>query len=125
MASRRLEDLHPDIQYLAAKHIVLCHAEGIELLIYCTFREPKEQEELYAIGRTKPGRKVTWTRKSKHNETMDGKPAAMAYDCVPIVKGKAVWDNQELYRKVAEIGESLGLTWGGRWKGKDSPHFEL
>ena len=125
MASRRLEDLHPDIQSLAAKHIKLCRQAGIDLLIYCTYRSQTEQKTLYAQGRTKPGARVTWTLKSKHGNTMDGKPASLAYDCVPIVKGKAVWSDRELYAQVGKLGEEIGLKWGGRWKSPDSPHFEL
>ena len=31
-----------------------------------------------------------------------------------------------LYCQLGEIGESLGLSWGGRWHSiKDYPHFEL
>lgn len=26
---------------------------------------------------------------------------------------------------IGNIGESLGLTWGGRWLSPDAPHFEL
>jgi peptidoglycan LD-endopeptidase CwlK len=125
MASRRLEDLHPAIQAKAAEHIKACEWAGIQLLIYCTYRSAAEQKSLYAQGRTKPGAKVTWTLKSKHSNTMDGKPASLAYDCVPILKGKAVWSDQELYAKVGNIGKKIGLTWGGDWKVRDSTHFEI
>lgn len=126
MASRRLEDLHPSIQPLAARLIVECRKAGIDLLIYCTYRSPAEQAELWELGRSKPGRKVTWTRRSKHNNEANGKPAALAFDCVPLVGGKAAWDDDALYEEVGQIGMRIGLTWGGRWKGKcDKPHFEL
>ena len=29
------------------------------------------------------------------------------------------------WAKVGEMGERLGLEWGGRWKHPDLPHFQL
>lgn len=66
------------------------------------------------------GRKYTNSGggKSKHQY-------GLAVDVVPIVNGKAVWDNVVLWRKVGVIGERLGLRWGGRWKHPYDPgHFE-
>lgn len=125
MSSRSLEDLHPDVQARAAKFLKACKAEGIDVLIYCTYRSAKEQKDLYALGRTKPGKKVTWTLKSKHNNTLEKKPASLAFDCVPLRMGKPDWEASKTYERMGEIGEACGLVWGGRWKGKDSPHFEL
>ena len=72
------------------------------------------------------GAVVTWTLHSKHNqEGPDGKPDSHAFDCVPMSAGKACWFAPEAYRRMGEIGESIGLKWGGRWKQKDCPHFEI
>jgi peptidoglycan L-alanyl-D-glutamate endopeptidase CwlK len=61
---------------------------------------------------------ITWTLKSKH---LVGK----AFDACPVRNGKAWWGApQDVWDKMGEIGESVGLKWGGRWKNKDSPHFE-
>lgn len=126
MASRKLEDLHPDIQPLAAALIKAGKKEGIDILIYCTYRSSQEQAELYAQGRTEPGPKVTWTLSSKHNEVDDvGRPASKAFDCVPIVKGNAVWNDYDLWEKIGFLGKSFGLRWGGDWKYRDCPHFEI
>lgn len=38
----------------------------IDYILTCTRRTQEEQDALYAQGRTKPGKIVTWTRKSKH-----------------------------------------------------------
>lgn len=129
MASRDLNDLHPSIHPLAIKHQAACLAEGIDLLIYCTYRSNDEQNACYAQGRTAPGNIVTNCRggQSKHNNTEGGKPASLAYDCVPCIGGKPQWNDTKLYAKVGAIGESVGLKWAGRWSGKlkETAHFEV
>jgi peptidoglycan LD-endopeptidase CwlK len=128
MASRDLADLRQDVREMAEKHVSACAAEGIQLLIYCTFRSDREQAIEYAKGRTTPGRIVTNAKpgQSKHNHMEDSKPASLAYDCIPLINGKAQWDNTALVNKVGILGESVGLAWAGRWRGKlrESVHFE-
>jgi peptidoglycan LD-endopeptidase CwlK len=91
--------------------------QGIEFIFTCTFRPQPEQDELYAQGRTKPGRIVTWTRNSKHTKRE-------AFDIAVIKNGKITWYADD-YKKPGEIGMNLGLNWGGNFKAKDMPHFEL
>jgi hypothetical protein len=135
MASRDLNDLRQDIRLKAQQHISLCASDGIDLLVYCTHRSYKEQDELYALGRSvikkygKTAKIVTNSRagQSKHNHYEKEIPASLAYDCVPCIHGKPQWDNQALINKVGEHGESVGLLWAGRWSGrlKESVHFEI
>jgi len=131
MASRDLKDLAPHLRAMAERHVAECKVAGIDLLIYCTYRSCEEQDSLYACGRTKSGAKVTNARggQSKHNTTLagSGKPASMAYDCVPCISGKPQWNDSKLYMKVGQIGEAIGLKWAGRWTGslKETAHFEV
>lgn len=130
MASRRLIDLHPDLFPLAERFLDGCHAAGIEVLVTCTYRTLGEQAALYASGRTVPGRIKTNARpgESRHNTLLNGKPAAEAFDIVPMVDGKPVWDAKDpLWQKVGEIGEGVGLEWAGRWtpRKREFPHFQL
>jgi len=62
----------------------------------------------------------TWTLDSKH---IQGK----AIDFVPVnTVGKYWWNApEEVWERMGEIGEENGLKWGGRWKNKDCPHFEV
>lgn len=131
MASRKLSDLHADVKPLAEEFLRRCEANNIDILITCTYRSPKEQNELYAQGRTKPGRIVTNAKagQSNHNTEVNGTPASRAFDVVPLRDGKPVWgtkgDDLALWVKVGEIGESVGLNWAGRWKRfKEFPHLE-
>lgn len=113
MASRSLSDLDPEVHQLATKFLKDCAEAGIDILIYCTYRSPEEQDALYAQGRTKPGRIVTNARggQSWHNHRR-------AFDFVPMVDGKPQWEDKSLYLKAGGIAESVGLEWAGRWTGK-------
>ena len=121
VTSRSLDDLHPRVKALALAHIAACAEHGIDLLVYCTYRDNVAQNLLYAQGRTIPGAIVTNARggDSFHNYRC-------AYDCVPLIAGKPAWDNRNLYFQVGELGEKLGLQWAGRWTGKlkETAHFQ-
>jgi peptidoglycan L-alanyl-D-glutamate endopeptidase CwlK len=144
MASRKLSDLHPLIQPHAQAFIDDCKSQGIDILVTCTWRSHKEQDELYAIGRTKPGRKVTNARagQSAHNFTINDQPASKALDVVPLRHGKPVWgtsgngidndptdddkDDLELWQRVGAIAKCHGFEWAGDWKVfKEFPHLEM
>ena len=109
--SRKVEDLHPKVADLCRKFINACDKEGINVLITSTYRDHASQDALYAQGRTAPGRKVTNARagSSWHNWRC-------AFDFVPIVNGKAMWDDHRTFIRCGEIAESVGLEWAGRWK---------
>lgn len=92
-------------------------AEGIEFKIISGYRSPKEQLELYAQGRTKPGKIVTKLKDSKH---CHGK----AVDVAILKNGKISWDPKD-YARIGQIGVELGLIWGGNWKMRDYGHFEI
>lgn len=96
-------------------------------------RTKQRQAELYAQGRTKPGRVVTGTMNSKHI-------TGHAVDLCPYHDGELKWGNIDLFdqvglamfRAASEIG--VKIRWGADWdrdgnlreKGEtDSPHFEL
>jgi peptidoglycan L-alanyl-D-glutamate endopeptidase CwlK len=140
MASRRIEDLHPDLQPLARRFVELCAERQVDVLITCTWRSNTEQEALYALGRTKPGRRVTNARwgESKHNQTdYADRPAARAFDAVPLLHGKPIWEdprdkdadwtNDFGWRVMGEVAEEVGLVWYGREGApfREAPHFQL
>lgn len=113
MASRYLHDLQPKVQLMAEEFIETCRQNGLDVLIYCTLRSKEEQDKLYAIGRTLPGKIVTNARAgySWHN-------FGCAFDFVPLIAGKPQWDNSALYSRCGIIAEEIGLEWSGRWAGK-------
>lgn len=120
--------MHPDLVKLCYAFLMQCSKQGIKLKITQTYRSVKEQDALYAQGRTAPGPKITNARggQSPHNTTLNGQPAASAFDIVCLdANGKPDW-NSPNFSKAGSVGRSVGLTWGGDFKSiKDMPHFEL
>jgi len=116
--SRDPLELVPELQILYLRFCEEMELAGISHILTCTRRTQEEQDELFAQGRSKPGKIVTWTHNSKH---VEGK----AFDIAVLMNGKVSWDGKD-YEKPGEIGESIGLEWGGNWAGKrDLPHFQL
>jgi peptidoglycan L-alanyl-D-glutamate endopeptidase CwlK len=111
--SRKLEDLLPAVGLRVQKFVDVCEARGIDVLITSTYRDNASQAELFAQGRTRPGKKVTnaLPGQSFHNY-------AVAADFVPLRAGKPQWEDAALFTKCGEIAEMCGLEWSGRWKGK-------
>lgn len=118
--SRKIEDLNETVAAKCKQLIHECDMQGIDLIVTSTYRDFESQEKLYAQGRTDPGAIVTKARggDSIHNYRM-------AFDVVPVVGGKAVWNDNVLWRKIGKIGTDIGLEWGGSWTNfKDFPHFQ-
>jgi peptidoglycan L-alanyl-D-glutamate endopeptidase CwlK len=118
--SRSLDDLLPVVKVKVQKFLDLAKAEGIDLLVTSTYRDHESQNALYAQGRTAAGKIVTNAKagQSFHNWRC-------AVDVVPIVNGKAVWNDNGTWARVGVIGKSVGLEWAGDWKRfKEFPHFQ-
>lgn len=131
MSSRKITDCHPLLQPMVHDFMRKCEMAGVDILITCTWRSPEEQDELYAQGRTKPGHIVTNARagQSAHNAVLNGLPAALAIDVVPLRLGKPVWgtggDDLVLWQKVIKAGEDAGLESASRWtKMREYPHLQ-
>jgi peptidoglycan LD-endopeptidase CwlK len=135
MASKNINDLHPYLAPLCRVFLDRCKAAGLDVSLIFTYRTPVEQDNLYAQGRTLPGSKVTNLKgyQSKHCFTICGAPAAKAFDFGIFEKksllSKRVYiqDGRDpSYTIAGEIGESLGLEWGGRWKSPFDPgHLQM
>jgi peptidoglycan L-alanyl-D-glutamate endopeptidase CwlK len=122
--SRSLIELLPVVRKKVEEFLEYCRQEGIDVLVTSTYRDAESQNELYAQGRTKPGRIVTNAKagQSWHNWRC-------AVDVVPLRNGKPVWgttgEDLKLWMKVGELGERAGLEWAGRWKRfREFPHFQ-
>jgi peptidoglycan L-alanyl-D-glutamate endopeptidase CwlK len=91
-------------------------------------RTAYRQNEMYAQGRTKAGKIITWVdgmkKRSRHQ---DGD----AFDIYAFVEGKASWDIQHLTaiaRHLQAVALTFGveLEWGGDWtKFSDFPHLQI
>ena len=127
---RDITKLHPRLQERFKLLQKKCAQKGIKIRATECLRTAKEQDALYAKGRTAPGSKVTNARggdaKSMHQW-------GIAVDIVIDMDTDKDGDvdirdlyNVKLLNVVGKIGESIGLEWGGSWKSiVDKPHFQL
>lgn len=116
----RLDRLIEPAKSLAKKHIAEANRQGLYVCVVATERTNAEQNALYALGRTKPGKRVTNARggESIHNYRL-------AWDLCPVVDGKLAWNRTDLFDKLGKIAVDLGITWGGNFKlFMDKPHFQ-
>ena len=109
-------NLHPQVLSLVKRLILEC---GESLTIVSTLRTFKEQERLYAQGRTTAGAIVTNAR------------AGESYHCYGLSLDFR-FENDPLFnapywrwKKIGELWESYGGIWGGRFDGlNDLGHLE-
>lgn len=136
MPSRKIQALSAALQPLAREFMIRCVAEGIPVIITCTLRSNQEQTDLYALGRTVKSHVGPWTPEMPLGRTVTNAKAGEskhntgdAFDVGLLdANGDADWDDSNPHwLRMGEIGEEVGLNWGGRWPGKkrDLPHFQL
>lgn len=123
-SSNNLNSLHPYVANLARQFINICSKNNITITIVSAFRSWDEQDTLYAQGRTKAGYIVTDAEGggSYHNW-------GLAFDCAPIVNGAIAWDDTNKFMQMGELGQQIGLEWGGNWTSfavqfVDLPHYQ-
>jgi len=91
---------------------------GVHVRITEVYRDPVRQAKLYAQGRSEPGPIVTWARPGESLHSL-----GRAFDFTFRENGfdaPADW-----WEFAGQIGEWMGLRWGGRFKTPDRPHFEF
>ncbi len=141
----RIATLHPKIRkkvldaYTYVNNKLL--GKGVRLRLAYTTRTNEEQAVMYAQGRTKlfdsTGKRLGVITQAKAGQSIhnyhlafdivllldkdgDGKFESATYEMLDFDKdGKADW------LEVVEYFKSIGFVWGGDWKFKDAPHFEM
>ena len=132
--NKRIETLHPIIRNLVAQAINDCETKGFKVRVTgdgC-LRTWDEQNQLYGHSRTreqliakginpdyaKPNE--TWKTNATGGESWHN--FGLAIDICMIVNNNAVFVPDKV---VVDIFKSYGFAWGGDWKKKDNPHFEI
>lgn len=122
ISNAKISTLHEDFRPKVEKWFDECHEKSILVYVYEGFRTPQRQDQLYAQGRTSPGRIVTNARsgQSFHN-------AGIAIDWVPLRRAdkaegmyEADWTNEEAYA----IGQEIGYKHDLRALSWELPHLE-
>ena len=130
-SKQRLMGVHPKLVHVVERALEL---SPVDFMVVEGFRTLARQQELYAQGRTTPGKIVTWTMNSKH---LTGN----AVDIAPVdATGKVLWEDTQAFDQMAAAmfaaAKELGIPirWGHDWdqdgipreRGEtDGPHFEL
>lgn len=125
-----LVGIHPVL--VKVMKIAIC-GTPVDFTITDGVRTTEQQQKLYAQGRTVPGAIVTncdgVTRKSNHQAKEDG--YGYAVDIYPFVNGKVQVNDAKNLSVIADhiikvaSANGINIQWGGNWKMKDYPHFEL
>ena len=145
MASRKLEDLHPESRKKSTEFLKKAKSEGIDVLVYCTYRSEEEQQVLYMQGRLNRFGITLEELNRKRRElglwelspaeakriVTNAKPwqsahqFGVAIDLVPLHGGKPAWSDVETYKRLGEIAKEFELEWAGKWKRfREMPHFQ-
>lgn len=116
---KNIATLLPQAQEKAREFMRLIKEKGINAKIISGTRTYEEQQVLYDQGRSKPGNVVTNARpgESWHNHSV-------AFDIAIFDDNGKYLEESPFYKMAGEIGESIGLEWGGRWKFVDEPHMQ-
>ncbi len=124
---QRLSTCHADLQRLMTAALEHPDCPSDMTIVY-GHRSNAEQAELYAQGRTKPGRVVTNAKpgQSRHNSW-----PSQAVDVIPYINGRGSWEwdhidpmAEHIKRVAAE--EGVRVTWGGDFRSfRDGAHWEL
>jgi peptidoglycan L-alanyl-D-glutamate endopeptidase CwlK len=104
---------------------VACRNRGVEIAVTSTYRDAESQDDLYAQGRTKPGRIVTkakgWSSWHQYRCAWDAYPDN---DPDPH-KIKPEWSKDDpRWLIMFQEARALGIECGADWKWQDFPHFQ-
>ena len=128
MPSRSKSDLNEilvDAYDKACAEFLRLYPEKPQPFITTTFRSNAEQDELYALGRTKKGKVVT---NAKSGDSAHNYNPSAAFDIAFIsLNRKLDWD-KALFKLFAEIIVKIQplVEAGVNWKSfPDAPHFQL
>jgi peptidoglycan LD-endopeptidase CwlK len=118
-SEKNISTLLSEVRPLARQLILNAAKQGFEIKVTSGTRTFDEQNELWAQGRSKPGKVVTNAKGGQSNHNF-----GIAFDVTLFKDGAPVYESS-IYKFIGTLGKSLGLTWGGDWKFQDEPHFQL
>jgi peptidoglycan L-alanyl-D-glutamate endopeptidase CwlK len=128
--SQRLDGVNASLAAIVQRAV---KAVPFDVIVVEGLRTKARQADLFAQGRTKPGKVVTWTLDSKHIE-------GRAVDLAPMKDGEIDWSDPKKFDAIntamqaAAREANVKIRWGADWdmdgrpreRGEsDSPHWEL
>ena len=130
----RMKGVHPELQEKILRIMDAMLSLKFPMMVTDGLRTQAQQQALYAQGRTKPGKIVTYAdgivKKSNHQAKGDG--YGHAVDCCFLIDvdgdgpDDPSWSEQHPWALYGAMARALGLAWGGDWTTLvDRPHVEL
>lgn len=125
--------LHPRLAEAGEKLLAEAKARGLSVGLHSGLRKWAEQERLYELGRsvknpdgaTEANPRGNIVTKTTAGFSLHNYGCATDY-VFKDSRGSWTWDKTDAeWEELGKVGELYGLSWGGRWKQKDMPHFEL
>jgi len=111
--SRDITKLHPFARMLAEELVRRCAKKGLIIKVTDCVRTKEEQDDCIKRGTSSCSYLYTYHA------------WGLAFDfCRNDGKG-AYNEADNFFYRVGEIGQELGLEWGGIWKKVDKPHFQF
>lgn len=130
--SRALNDLSYPMRSRAVEVLARLVERGIAVMIVDTLRTEVEHQLNLAKGVSWVPRSMHLPRRVRGYPTVD--PDADKSDAIDLCPyetynlhgpDKLQWNNADpAWQAIGEIGEAVGLKWGGRWHQKDMGHLE-
>lgn len=140
--------MHPELFKKYQEFLQAANSQNIFFKVVQVMRLQEYQDILYKQGRTKldvlnqyrkemglyqlspkENKIVTWTHSSKHIlktfPEYDNKQYSEAFDIAVLKNNKIDYTDLTPYKILGNIAESCGLTWGGKWKTPDYPHYQI
>lgn len=133
MLNLKVTGLHPKLADTLTAIITEMKARKFNVGLHSGLRDFAQQKRLYMLGReivnpdgqspTRPLGNIITNADAFSSFHEFG----LAGDIVPKDdKGNWTWSwPDQNWQQMGEFGEKLGLEWGGRWKFKDQPHFQV
>lgn len=120
-ASRDWAMLNPDFeQRLLLAFRIMKEKHGYEMVLLEGYRSPERQQKLAAMG---PSVTNAAAFQSWHQYGLAADSAFIRHGRI-VISERDPWAMRG-YELYGEVAESVGLTWGGRWKMMDLGHTEL
>lgn len=132
--NNRIEFLHPIIRNVVATAINECEQLGFKVRITADghLRLFDVQDMLYGHGRTKEELKLKGINPdyAKPNESWKTNAIGaesyhnygLAIDILTIDGKTLIWEPNSL---IVDVFKRYGFEWGGDWKKRDAPHFQI
>lgn len=130
--SLKVTGLHPKLADAVSQLLNEAKARGLSVGLHSGLRGEEEQTRLYWKGR-KVVNPDGASAANPMGRIVTNAIGPFGFHCLGLAadvvfkdsKGVWTWDDKLPWEELGKIGEIFGLSWGGRWKNPDRPHFEL